>query len=328
MAGPLKAAEKKQASLTSFFTPRTINGLSQRQSSSPAKPSEESASLAPPDSSRKRPLRETRDNGNETSARATKRAKSVADEIEDGALSRTTHRAPSPHASVAESSGTVATRTELYAFDAASSANRSQEHDDEDATARRQKEALHKKFVKKLGHPDSMAMIRRRNLQADGETATADGDDADGDDPDEEEPQVQTKTKKKGAKTGKLTPMEIQFLDIKRKHMDTVLIVEVGYKFRFFGEDARTAAKELSIVCIPGKFRYDERRLPITHGYPLVRANSHPRSFGGASRPIRICQHTSSPSPCPCKTPRRCWAQSGSCATDRDGSPEESWGQP
>lgn len=53
--------------------------------------------------------------------------------------------------------------------------------------------------------------------------------------------------------------MEIQFLDIKRKHMDTVLIMEVGYKFRFLGEDARIAAKELSIVCIPGKFRYDER---------------------------------------------------------------------
>jgi DNA mismatch repair ATPase MutS len=43
--------------------------------------------------------------------------------------------------------------------------------------------------------------------------------------------------------------------------MDTVLVVEVGYKFRFFGEDARIAAKELSIVCIPGKFRYDERAL-------------------------------------------------------------------
>lgn len=53
--------------------------------------------------------------------------------------------------------------------------------------------------------------------------------------------------------------MELQFLEIKRKHMDTVLIVEVGYKFRFFGEDARVAAKELSIVCIPGKMRYDER---------------------------------------------------------------------
>jgi DNA mismatch repair protein MSH3 len=56
--------------------------------------------------------------------------------------------------------------------------------------------------------------------------------------------------------------MELQILDIKRKHMDTLLIVEVGYKFKFYGEDARTAAKELSIVCIPGKYRYDERKNP------------------------------------------------------------------
>jgi hypothetical protein len=54
--------------------------------------------------------------------------------------------------------------------------------------------------------------------------------------------------------------MELQMLEIKRKHMDAILIVEVGYKFKFFGEDARIAAKELGIVCIPGKFRFDERK--------------------------------------------------------------------
>lgn len=85
-------------------------------------------------------------------------------------------------------------------------------------------------------------------------------EDADGDgDGDDDEAPAPVKAKKKGSKTGKLTPMELQFLDIKRKHMDTILIVEVGYKFRFFGDDARIAAKELSIVCIPGKMRYDER---------------------------------------------------------------------
>ena len=50
-------------------------------------------------------------------------------------------------------------------------------------------------------------------------------------------------------------------LEIKRKHLDAILIIEMGYKFKFFGEDARIAAKELGIVCIPGKFRYDEREL-------------------------------------------------------------------
>lgn len=42
--------------------------------------------------------------------------------------------------------------------------------------------------------------------------------------------------------------------------MDIFLIVEVGYKFKFFGEDVWIVVKELSIVCIFGKFRYDECR--------------------------------------------------------------------
>lgn len=124
----------------------------------------------------------------------------------------------------------------------------------------RKKEELHRKFVKKLGHPDSMSFFRGRNVQTESSTPGLEGDDEEGGaGGEEDEPALPAKTKKKGAKTGKLTPMEMQFLDIKRKHMDTVLVVEVGYKFRFFGEDARVAAKELSIVCIPGKFRFDER---------------------------------------------------------------------
>lgn len=78
----------------------------------------------------------------------------------------------------------------------------------------------------------------------------------------DDEPAPPPKKGKAGAakKGSKLTPMERQVIDIKRKNMDTVLVVEVGYKFRFFGEDARVAAKELGIMCIPGKFRFDERK--------------------------------------------------------------------
>lgn len=147
---------------------------------------------------------------------------------------------------------TASARAERYLYDGSSS---QQVDDESDPEIRQRNKDLHRKFVKKLGHPDSMASRSRRN-----DDPAADDEDADNDDGDQdEEVQAPAKGKKKGAKTGKLTPMEIQFLDIKRKHMDTVLIVEVGYKFRFFGEDARIAAKELSIVCIPGKFRYDER---------------------------------------------------------------------
>lgn len=45
------------------------------------------------------------------------------------------------------------------------------------------------------------------------------------------------------------TPLEEQYMEIKKQHMDTVLCVECGYKYRFFGEDAEIAAKELNITC-------------------------------------------------------------------------------
>ncbi|XP_076126474.1 DNA mismatch repair protein Msh3 [Alosa pseudoharengus] len=45
------------------------------------------------------------------------------------------------------------------------------------------------------------------------------------------------------------TPLEQQFLEIKEQHKDTLLCVECGYKYRFFGEDAEIAAKELNIFC-------------------------------------------------------------------------------
>ncbi|OXB82642.1 UNVERIFIED_CONTAM: hypothetical protein H355_003937 [Colinus virginianus] len=36
---------------------------------------------------------------------------------------------------------------------------------------------------------------------------------------------------------------------MKKRYKDAVLCVECGYKYRFFGEDAEIAAKELNIYC-------------------------------------------------------------------------------
>ncbi|KAG0322860.1 Mismatch repair protein msh3 [Dissophora globulifera] len=44
------------------------------------------------------------------------------------------------------------------------------------------------------------------------------------------------------------TPLEKQFVEIKEQNPDAVLCIEVGYKFRFFGEDAEIASRELSIA--------------------------------------------------------------------------------
>ncbi|KAI9840593.1 MAG: Mismatch repair protein msh3 [Thelocarpon superellum] len=173
----------------------------------------------------------------------------------------------------------LSTRTSKYLF--ASSSQPEGEVpvviETEQASVISAREELHRRFVKKLGRPDSIAEIKRRNRFVAEETADAeDGELAE----DEEEGRATTsKDGRKGTAgkkaTSKLTPMEKQILEIKTTHMDTILVVEVGYKFRFFGEDARTAAKELSIVCIPGKFRYDE--------HP---SEAHIDRFASASIPV------------------------------------------
>lgn len=265
---PAPAKEKKQQSLTSFFTPKSVNGLNEhlrksQSRSSPATPADGGSKS--PEAPKKRPLGEDTDNGNETPDRGSKRAKGDHDETEPE---------KSPPRPTTKTSSRPGGRTERYIYNGStqsgSARNEAQaEEEEDDATERRKKAELHKKFVAKLGRPDS---LRGRNIQND-ETQALDGEDVD--EADEEEPAPPPKGKKKGAKTGKLTPMEVQFLDIKRKNMDTLLVMEVGYKFRFFGEDARIAAKELSIVCIPGKFRYDE--------HP---SEAHLDRFASASIPV------------------------------------------
>lgn len=149
-------------------------------------------------------------------------------------------------------------RTDFFKFQSSPVVAPTADNHLHEAQRKEEKERLHQKFVRKLGGPDCLIGI--------GRTASADVAGADeaeeGEEDDESAPPPPAKGKVAAKKGGsKLTPMEKQVIEIKRKHMDTVLVIEVGYKFRFFGEDARTAAKELGIVCIPGKFRFDERML-------------------------------------------------------------------
>lgn len=39
------------------------------------------------------------------------------------------------------------------------------------------------------------------------------------------------------------SPLELQVLELKRKHPGVLLAIEVGYKFRFFGDDAKVKDK-------------------------------------------------------------------------------------
>jgi DNA mismatch repair protein MSH3 len=176
----------------------------------------------------------------------------------------------------------ITERTSKFLFSSSPAVRNENEAEDDAAAAQKQKEKLHEKFLKKLGRPDSFAELRRRNKVISEDNAN--GEEGEGDEEDDEEEPAPKPTKgRKGAATKKatlkLTPMELQYLDIKRKHLDTVIVMEVGYKFKFFGEDARTASKELGIVCIPGKFRYDE--------HP---SEAHYDRFASASFPVHRLQ--------------------------------------
>ncbi|KAK9473318.1 DNA mismatch repair protein Msh3 [Dipodascopsis tothii] len=118
---------------------------------------------------------------------------------------------------------------------------------------------LHQAFRKKLVGPDALSF----GEPADGDVVEADADDA-VDDDDEAEAAAALRTRfaakpGKAARRGKkLTPLEQQVVDIKRANRDTILAVEVGYKYKFFGEDARIASKALNIVLIPGRMSFDD----------------------------------------------------------------------
>lgn len=316
---------KTQQSISNFFTKKTVNGeaLSQ-QAQSPQNPpptrreSNDGENLYDAETEEDEPLRPlangalkrqlTNSKDTEEVARPTKRARGEENDESGSFFAETAQSKPT---SVVSAKSKVSPRTERYLYTRSSQTTPGKQIPEEegDEATKAQKKALHEKFVKKLGHPDSIAMIKRKNWQIDADTEALDEDGGDDEDGEDETPPP-TKTKKKGAKTGKLTPMELQILDIKRKHMDTLLIVEVGYKFKFYGEDARIAAKELHIVCIPGKYRYDERGYPQTFSRTSLIAI---RSVRGTSRPLCFRQHPSPPTTRTCEETRCRWTQDWSC---------------
>lgn len=50
----------------------------------------------------------------------------------------------------------------------------------------------------------------------------------------------------------KLTPLENQILELKQENQDKLLVIQVGYKYKLFGEDAKIASKILNIMYIVG----------------------------------------------------------------------------
>ncbi|KAL5812968.1 hypothetical protein ACOSQ3_027918 [Xanthoceras sorbifolium] len=85
--------------------------------------------------------------------------------------------------------------------------------------------------------------------------------------------------------TKKYTPLEQQVVDLKAKHPDVLLMIEVGYKFRFFGDDAETAARVLGI------YAHVDRNF-VTASVPTFRLNVHVRRLVGAGYKVGVVKQT------------------------------------
>ncbi|CZR51049.1 related to DNA mismatch repair protein [Phialocephala subalpina] len=301
MGKPTPSQSKGQKSISSFFTPKsTPNGtaLSQPSQSSPLTRKDSNANIYDADSDdeniraakRASLKRVLTDNSNGENTGPVERPAKKAKGDESGGSASFAEPAKSKP-STTKLKITPRTQKYLYSSSPVTASRPIPEEEEDDAEEKARKEELHRKWLKKMAGQQ----IGRR-WQTSEDNALVEGEDGEAEEEEETPPPV--KTKKKGAKTGKLTPLELQILDIKRKHMDTLLIVEVGYKFKFFGEDARTAAKELSIVCIPGKYRYDEH-LSEAHltrfasaSIPVHRLPVHAKRLVAAGHKIGVVRQT------------------------------------
>ncbi|WVZ87744.1 hypothetical protein U9M48_034336 [Paspalum notatum var. saurae] len=81
------------------------------------------------------------------------------------------------------------------------------------------------------------------------------------------------------------TPLEQQVVDLKARHPDVLLMVEVGYRFRFFGEDAAVAAAVLGIVAHPD-------RSFLTASVPVYRLGFHVRRLVAAGYKVGVVRQT------------------------------------
>ena len=83
----------------------------------------------------------------------------------------------------------------------------------------------------------------------------------------------------------KMTPLEESVKAFKAKYPGTLLMIEVGYKFHFYGEDARNASKVLGI------FAYQSRNY-LTASVPVVRLHVYVRRLVQAGYRVGVVKQT------------------------------------
>lgn len=87
------------------------------------------------------------------------------------------------------------------------------------------------------------------------------------------------------SKPVKFTPLEHQVVELKAKYPDVLLMIEVGYKYRFFGQDAENAARVLGIYA-----HMDHNFL--TASIPTFRLNVHVRRLVSAGYKVGVVKQT------------------------------------
>ncbi|CAA0836597.1 DNA mismatch repair protein MSH3 [Striga hermonthica] len=83
----------------------------------------------------------------------------------------------------------------------------------------------------------------------------------------------------------KYTPLEQQVVELKNRYPDVLLMIEVGYKYRFFGEDAENAARVLGI------YAHMDRNF-LTASVPTFRLNVHLRRLVSAGYKVGVVKQT------------------------------------
>lgn len=114
--------------------------------------------------------------------------------------------------------------------------------------------------VNPIDSPTDEQIIRRENYKEklnqifkskDQKTPLIEDDDAQ-DQQDEVDEPIPPPTKKT-KKLPKLTPLDQQVKDLKLQHLDKILAIQVGYKYKFYCQDAVIVHKILNIMLVPGK---------------------------------------------------------------------------
>ena len=127
---------------------------------------------------------------------------------------------------------------------------------------------LHRRFVSKLGPQLQANAVAQRNGAAQ-EVLTVDS------------PLFGPSSGPGGA----YTPMERQILGLKRSHPGVLLMIEVGYKWRFFLEDAQAAHDVLHLVA------YNDRNLRVAGG-PTHRGDHYLRRLCEAGHKVGVVRQT------------------------------------